>query len=437
MNDLVEIQVLNKIIRTKDTSILTTNDIGSEFFDVYKDEFLFIKNHIEKYDSVPDYETVLNRFPHFEVIEVNETNNYLVQELFNNLNERHLIGTFKDLRSSLMNNEVDKGIDILKKSFDDIKEPNLLMAVDITQDVSRYDDYVQRLEDFDGFFVKTGFPELDSIINGGWDRQEELATIIARPNVGKSWILIKCAVAALEQGLRVGLYSGEMTERKVATRVDTLISHIPNGSIIHGNANIQLEYKRYIDSLPNMFSEAFKVLTPKTIGGPATVNKLRMFIEKEHLDILFVDQHSLLEDQRGASNPVEKAANISRDLKNLQVLERIPIISVSQMNRTVNESDSDSLTLAQIAQTDRIGQDSTIVIGVTRDKKDNNLLTLHLVKSRDSEVGGKLTYNVDLNRGIFQYVPDAKDATKGKGPGSENVDYRHRYESEPDGDDVF
>ena len=52
MNDLVEIQVLNKIIRTKDTSILTTNDIGSEFFDVYKDEFLFIKNHIEKYDSV-------------------------------------------------------------------------------------------------------------------------------------------------------------------------------------------------------------------------------------------------------------------------------------------------------------------------------------------------------------------------------------------------
>ena len=51
------------------------------------------------------------------------------------------------------------------------------------------------------------------------------------------------------------------------------------------------------------------------------------------------------------------------------------------------------------------------------------------------EVGGKLTYQVDLNRGSFQYVPDAKDGVKGKG--SEEVDYRHRYDSEPDGDDVF
>ena len=38
---------------------------------------------------------------------------------------------------------------------------------------------------------------------------------------------------------------------------------------------------------------------------------------------------------------LKKAANISRDLKNLQVMKRIPIISVSQMNRTKNDLDSD------------------------------------------------------------------------------------------------
>ena len=53
------------------------------------------------------------------------------------------------------------------------------------------------------------------------------------------------------------------------------------------------------------------------INGPAGVSALRAFIEKEKLDILFVDQHSLLEDDRKAKNPVDKAANISRDLKNL------------------------------------------------------------------------------------------------------------------------
>ena len=57
------------------------------------------------------------------------------------------------------------------------------------------------------------------------------------------------------------------------------------------------------------------------IGELATVSQLRAFIEKENLDILFVDQHSLLEDERHGKTPVEKAANISKSLKALQVLK--------------------------------------------------------------------------------------------------------------------
>ena len=40
----------------------------------------------------------------------------------------------------------------------------------------------------------------------------------ARPGVGKTWVMLKSSVAALEQGLRVGVYSGEMSERKVGYR---------------------------------------------------------------------------------------------------------------------------------------------------------------------------------------------------------------------------
>ena len=77
--------------------------------------------------------------------------------------------------------------------------------------------------------------------------------------------------------------------------------------------------KKFIDELPTKYKGSIKVLTPNMIDGPAGVNSLRTFIEKEKLDILFVDQHSLLEDDRKARNPIEKAANISKDLKNLQV----------------------------------------------------------------------------------------------------------------------
>ena len=67
-----------------------------------------------------------------------------------------------------------------------------LQCVDILKDTSRYEAYVERTKDFNKFYIKTGFPELDKII-GGWDREEELGTIVARTNYGKSWILLKSA----------------------------------------------------------------------------------------------------------------------------------------------------------------------------------------------------------------------------------------------------
>ena len=41
-----------------------------------------------------------------------------------------------------------------------------------------------------------------------------------------------------------------------------------------------------------------------------------------------MDQHSLLEDDKKGRTPVDRAANISKDLKNLQVMKKIPIIAV-------------------------------------------------------------------------------------------------------------
>ena len=283
-----------------------------------------------------------------------------------------------------------------------------LDSVDIIHDTSRYDSYVDRCNDFNKFYVKTGFPELDKLI-GGWERQEELATIAARPGVGKSWVLLKCAIAAVEQGLKVGLYSGEMSEQKVGYRFDTLVSHISNYSISKGNADIQNDYKRYIDSLKDKFTGSLRVLTPAMINGVAGVTSLRAFIEKEELDILFIDQHSLLEDDRKAKDPVTRAANISKDLKNLQVIKKIPIIAVSQQNREKTENGA---TTANIAQSDRISQDSTILIFL--EQKDN-ILTLNLAKSRDSETGKFLKYAIDLNKGIFTYVPEENNALEGEG----------------------
>jgi replicative DNA helicase len=397
---MIQLQFLNYVLNSKDTSLIVLNNLNDEHFSDYKGEFNYVKRHLDKYGNVPDMETFLSSFSEFEVIKVTETPQYLIEALFTDYKSRKLAEVFNKVRTLLLNNKVDEATLLYQQEADNFHVGVSLQSVDILKDTSRYDAYLERTKDFNKYYISTGFRELDQII-GGWDRQEELATIVARTNYGKSWILLKCAAAAARQGLKVGIYSGEMSERKVGYRIDTLVGHIPNGSLIHGNISIQLEYEQFIKELPTMFTGSLKVLTPNMINGPADVNALRLFIEKEELDILFVDQLSLLEDFRHGKTPVEKAANISKDLKNLQVLKRVPIISVSQQNRTKNEGGGVDTT--QIAQSDRIGQDSTCIIFL---EKDEDIIKLNLVKSRDSANGKILSYLVDFNKGDFTFIPE-------------------------------
>lgn len=426
---MIQLQFLNKVLQCHDASLLVTNNLTQEYFSDYQEEFNFIQQHLRKYGTVPDEVTFLTKFPEFDIIKVEESDSYLIDALFEDRNKRMLARVFNKVRELLNVGKVEEAMNTYMAASSDVVKATHLEAVDILSDTSRYDAYIERTEDYNKYYVKTGIKELDDII-GGWDRKEELALIAARTNVGKSWMLLKVAIAAAEQGLKVGLYSGEMTENKVGYRIDTLISHISNGKLIHGDASIQNDYKRYLENLSTKISGSIKVLTPKMIGTTPGVTALRAFIEKEKLDMLCIDQHSLLEDDRGARDPVQKAANISKDLKTLQVLKQIPIISVSQLNRTAVNSEI-GLDASHIAQSDRIAQDSTVILGL--EKKDN-VMTISLIKSRDSLVGAKLKYAIDLDKGLFMLIPNEEDATKGKSC----EDLKKQFEAiESTGDDVF
>ena len=220
-----------------------------------------------------------------------------------------------------------------------------------------------------------------------------------------------------------------MSELKVGYRADTLIGHISNRDLMRGNIQVQNEYKLYLDNLRDRFKGKIWVTTPTDIGHPATVTDLRAFIESYHLDILCIDQHSLMEDERKAKDPVTRAANISKDLKNLQVLKKIPIIAVSQQNRGAVEENA-TLDVSHIAQADRIGQDSTCVLFL---EQKESVMTMHISKARDAVSGSKLKYAVDLNKGIFDFIPVETDALNGNGCEALREEYDYQY----DGDDTF
>lgn len=424
---MIQLQYICKILSSKDPTLITLNNLTDEFFSDYKNEFNYIKNHLQKYGNIPDVETFLSIFSDFDYITVTESDKYLLDALYDDRNKRVLATTFNRVRDAINSGDTERAMQIYSESSEQLMQAKHLEAVDIYKDFSRYDAYLSRTKNIENYYVTTGFPELDEVI-GGWDRKEELATIVARTNTGKSMILYKTALAAAEQGLTVGIYSGEMSENKVGYRIDTMLSHISNTKLTHGDISVNNDYKNFLDSVGDRLKGKILVLTPPMINGTAGVSALRAFIEKYHLDMLCVDQHSLLEDDRKARNPVERAANISRDLKNLQVMAQIPIISVSQQNR--EDTSEKGVDTKNIAQSDRIGQDSTVVIFLER--KDS-VMTLTLVKSRDSANGVKLSYNVNFDTGSWIYIPSEGDALNGNkcDDVKDEFEYSDGYEEEP------
>lgn len=426
---MIQLQFLNAVLSRKNSSLITLNNINDSYFSEYKDEFRYIQKHLQDYGTLPDFTSFLSAFPNFDVIQVEEPDSYLLKELVKDKNLRSLSTSFNKVRELIMSNKYEDAFSLYINSAQEIqKEDAGLNCVDILTDISRFDTYMDKCKSFNKYYVSTGFTELDELI-GGWDRNEELATIVARAGTGKTWLLLKTAIAGAKQGLKVGIYSGEMSDKKVGYRIDTLMSHLSNGALIHGNIGIKDEYKNYLDNLKTSIQGEILVLTPNMLNRPATVSALQAFIEKYKLDMLCIDQHSLLEDDRKARTPVERASNISRDLKNLQVMKKIPIIAVSQQNRTSVE---DGFDTTKIAQSDRIGQDSTIVI--MAEQKDG-VMTLHLVKSRDSVSFKDLSYKVDLDKGLFEFIPNDKTSSK------EDIDkLSNRYKKtkeDVDGEEVF
>lgn len=414
MNNVIEAQCLNYILNKKSWSLIIYNNLDESYFSTYIDEYRFIKGHYDKYGIIPDKETIIGEFPDFEFIEVNESESYLVKELKELHLYKSLVPDVNRIVELMTSGKSDEAFNVLVSASSKINLRQSLEPIDLIENADiRLKEYLDKCNDILKAYITTGLPELDEIF-GGWDRREELAVIAARSNIGKSWWVIFFALHAAIKGLKVGIYSGEMEPSKVGYRLDSFLSHLSNYSMTHGDKNVESHYESYINNIKEKVNNSILVVTPAILDGNATVSKLRAFIERENLDMLIIDQLSLMEDERRAKQSFEAYSNIAKDLKNLQVLKHIPIIAAAQLNRQDSEN---GLTIENIAGSYDITRYATTVLLLEqKDKDDSKIkrLVITVAKARDARVGSKLTYMWDINYGKLTYVPTENDATEGK-----------------------
>ena len=189
-----QFQILNKILQTKDYSFITLNNLTADYFFNYKAEFEFIKAHYNTYRTVPDRLTFLNSFPDFTVQDVNEPDNYLIEQLYNDYNQSYLASRFNGVKKLLEADDTAAAMKYFLDSVENLHIGSALQCTDIMSDTSRYERYLDMIANQSKYFISTGFAEIDKVITG-IDRRNENMVIAARPGVGKSWMLLTIAAA--------------------------------------------------------------------------------------------------------------------------------------------------------------------------------------------------------------------------------------------------
>lgn len=404
MNSIsTEIKILNKVLDTGDISLIRNNDLGPEYFPVYQNEYKFIVDHFQKYGNVPDQLTFMGQFKNFDLIPTRESDDFLLDSIKEDFVFTNLMPVMQKAHNLSKDGAIE-AVNYLRGQLPKLEVTTSTSAIDITKEGAdlRFDKYINRSEV--PSFIGSGFDELDNIIHG-FEMGEELVTLLARPNQGKSWLLTAFGMAAWLQNYRVGMYSGEMEMANIGYRFDTLYKQFSNRNLTFGNEQEAERYRQYIEFLKK-WPVPFFIKTRKEMDGRATVPKLERFVEANELDYLIVDQFSLVDDYR--CNKMDQTrtqyAHIAEDLFGLSCKYKIPVIAASQAHRVGVDGIDEPPTLEDIAESDGIAQNSSKVISI---RQKEGTLQMKMRKNRNEGLGNMLVYTWDIDKGVFTYIPQS------------------------------
>jgi len=354
MNINLEQTILRNLLVDEDYMRKVLPFVKPEYFEgVYKSLFIEVGKFVGKYNKLPNLEAFK--------IEIDDGN-------FNEEQYRHAIEILPEIFSKdkvdqqwlydttekwcqdrALYNAVMESITIIDGKHNTLTKnalPDILnKALGVTFDTAVGHDYIEDVEQRYEFYhtVEDKIPfdldYLNKITKGGLPKKT-LNIALAGTGVGKSLFMCHVAGSHLTQGKNVLYVTMEMSEEKIAERIDANLLNTPIDQI----ENLS----------KNMFTEKVHALTKKTCGklivkeyptGAANVNHFRSLLNELKLkrdfeaDVIFVDYLNICASSRmktmgGSINSYTYIKAIAEELRGLAVEFNVPVISATQTTRS-------------------------------------------------------------------------------------------------------
>lgn len=227
------------------------------------------------------------------------------------------------------------------------------------------------LKESDGDFfigVPSGFANLDRV-TFGW-QQSELIVVAGRPAMGKtSFILSACRNASIMHGKPIAYFSLEMSTHQIIKRLISSETEIDQEKFRKGNLT-NLEWERLEEKKEMIASAPFHVDDTYGLNVLELREKCRILKRDHNIEMVVIDYLQLMTtgiNQSPVPSREQEISFITRNLKELSKELNIPVIVLSQLNRSVETRGGDKRPqLSDLRDSGSIEQDADLVLFLYR-----------------------------------------------------------------------
>jgi replicative DNA helicase len=214
--------------------------------------------------------------------------------------------------------------------------------------------------------VASGFSQIDQLTGGlqGGD----LIIIAGRPSMGKTTLAVNIAEnAAIGAAVPCAIFSMEMSAEQLSLRMISSLGRINQSNLRTGRLSDE-DWPR-IDSAMNQLSQAPIFIDETPALTPTELRARARRLKREHkLGLVVVDYLQLMHVPGTRENRATEISEISRTLKALARELSVPVIALSQLNRSVEQRVEKRPVMSDLRESGALEQDADVIFMIYREE---------------------------------------------------------------------
>ena len=282
--------------------------------------------------------------------------------------KRNLISMSNKILRDAYNPEVDV-FDLINEWDTNLEKVNSSFSQDVVQSTNQL--YMEMQERWriantgngGSLTCRTGFDNFDKLIGGGF-YEGNVITLAGRPGMGKTTIALQMARNVARSGKNVGIITLEMSALELFAKIVSGENKMNNRRLLRDSPNRDEHEKLDRWSVTEMKDLPIFYIDAPSMNTLQFKNAVKRLVGEYGCEFVIVDYLQLMEgdkDRRGSRE--QEVASISRTIKSSAKRNKIPILSLSQLNRGVETRGGDKRPqLADLRESGAIEQDSDMVI---------------------------------------------------------------------------